>query len=181
MKSNIFILSLVFLFTGCAQNLNELGQNISNKVQTAFLIEKDLKVGVKKAYISQDTDAKSQSISEVRLDEELKVIGLKDNEEWYKVLTPNKEGYIPKSAMIDVTIGDSLSKLLGFVWGKTKNKELKTETTFEAKNKKWSDHEKREERLKVLLILKLHNLKNLLDMMKNIWIHILQTLQKVLV
>lgn len=122
MKSNIFILSLVFLFTGCAQNLNELGQNISNKVQTAFLIEKDLKVGVKKAYISQDTDAKSQSISEVRLDEELKVIGLKDNEEWYKVLTPNKEGYIPKSAMIDVTIGDSLSKLLGFVWEKQKIK-----------------------------------------------------------
>lgn len=136
MKLFFSIIFFSIIFTGCASNYNDIGKNI----KTAFLSEETLKVGVKKAYVTKTTDAKSDIIASVELNEELIVIGLVDNEYWFKVLSPNKEGYIPRTAMLEVTVLDSLGKTLSTLWGTVKNKNDKTKTTFDANVKDWSDN-----------------------------------------
>ncbi len=74
----------ILLLTGCSKNISNIGKDIKG----AFLQEEKLKVAVKKAYITEETDAKSKIIKAVNFDDELLVIGLKENEFWFKVLTP---------------------------------------------------------------------------------------------
>lgn len=140
----IIILGISFsiVFSGCAASYNNVTQNLETNVKGIFSIERTMKVGVKKAYISKETDAKSNIISSVELNEKLLIIGLADNENWFKVVTPKKEGFIPKSAMIQVSITDSIGKTLSFLWSKVKNKKDVKTTTFTIKNKNWSDDER---------------------------------------
>lgn len=141
MKSlSLLAFSFSLMFTGCTQEYN----NVTN----IFVGESTAKVGVKKAYITEKTDAKSKIVSELKLDDELRVIEFTENKEWFKVLTPNKEGFIPRSSMIEVTITDSAGKALSGMWGVLKGKDSKDKTTFDSSGKNWSDEERADRSVK---------------------------------
>ncbi len=141
MKSlSLFTFSLSLMFFGCAQDLN----NISNVIS----VESDVTVGVKKAYITEKTDAKSRIISELKFDEKLNVTEAVDNNQWFKVLTPGKEGFIPKSSTIEPTFADTTGRALGTIWETLKGKDSKNKTTFDSSGKNWSEEERADRSVK---------------------------------
>ena len=141
MKSlSLVVCSFSLMFTGCIQEYS----NVTN----IFEGESTVKVGVKKAYITEKTDAKSKIVSELKFDDELKVIEFSENKEWFKVLTPNKEGFVPKNSMIEVTISDSAGKVFGGVWGILKGKNSNEKTTFDSSGKNWSNEERTDRSVK---------------------------------
>lgn len=141
MKSlSLLAFSFSLMFTGCTKEYN----NVTN----LFSGESTVKVGVKKAYITEKTDAKSKIVSELKFDDELKVVEFTENKEWFKVLNPNKEGFVPRSSMIEITISDSAGKVLSGMWGIVKGKDSKDKTTFDSSGKNWSDEERADRSVK---------------------------------
>lgn len=141
MKKLILCLSFTsVIFTGCAKNSNFVTNILSN--------EPTLKVAVKKAFITEKPDAKSQIVTEVMLNEELKIIKPKDDSQWYKVLTPNKQGYIPKSSLIEESFLDLFSDSASALWDIVKDKNSNQKTTFDSNGKNWSNEERAERSVK---------------------------------
>ncbi|AXK48435.1 hypothetical protein CRU87_09060 [Aliarcobacter trophiarum LMG 25534] len=134
----LFFTSLIF--TGCAKNSNIVSNILSN--------EPTLKVGVKKALITEKPDAKSQIVAEVKINEELKIIKSKDDSQWYKVLTPNKQGYIPKSSLVEESFLDLFSDSASTLWEVVKDKNSNQKTTFDSNGKNWSNEERAEKSVK---------------------------------
>lgn len=137
------ILSATFIsliFTGCSKNSNFVTNILSN--------EPTLKVGVKKAFITEKPDAKSQIVTEVMLNEELKIVKPKNDSQWYQVLTPAKQGYIPKSSLIEESFLDLFSDSSTALWDIVKDKNSNKKTTFDSNGKNWSNEERSERSVK---------------------------------
>ena len=66
------------------------------------------------------------------LNEELKIVKPKDDSQWYQVLTPAKQGYIPKSSLIEESFLDLFSDSSTALWDivKDKNSNKKTSNSF---------------------------------------------------
>lgn len=140
LATSITCILISALLSGCGSNINNLGSDIKSGFKGIFLKEETLKVGVKEAYITEDLDAKSKKIKKVKLNEEILVIGLKDNDYWYKVLTPKMEGYIPINAMINISVTNEAAQGLSKVWDFFKpDKTAQTANTM--KEKGWTETE----------------------------------------